>query len=36
MIKSNINGLVQQLDDLLNAIGIDKNKVCTYCWTGEE
>ena len=26
----------QQLDDLLDAIGIDKSKVCTYCWTGKE
>ena len=26
----------QQLDDLLDAIGIDRDKVCTYCWTGKE
>ena len=26
----------QQLGDLLDAIGIDKDKVCTYCWTGRE
>ena len=26
----------QSLDGVLEAIGIDKNKVCTYCWTGEE
>ena len=26
----------QQLDDLLDAIGIDNSKVCTYCWTGKE
>jgi len=26
----------QQLNDLLEAIGIDKDKVCTYCWTGRE
>jgi len=26
----------QSLDGLLEAIGIDKNKVCTYCWTGKE
>ncbi len=26
----------QSLDGLLEAIGIDKNKICTYCWTGRE
>ena len=26
----------QSLDELLNAIGIDKDKVCTYCWTGKD
>ncbi len=26
----------QSLNGLLEAIGIDKNKVCTYCWTGKE
>ncbi|MCR5825259.1 MAG: amidophosphoribosyltransferase [Oscillospiraceae bacterium] len=26
----------QSLDGLLEAIGIDRNKICTYCWTGEE
>lgn len=26
----------QSLPGLLEAIGIDKSKVCTYCWTGEE
>ena len=26
----------QTLDGLLEAIGLDKDKVCTYCWTGEE
>ena len=26
----------QSLDGLLEAIGIDKNRVCTYCWTGKE
>ena len=25
----------QSLDGLLEAIGIDKTKVCTYCWTGK-
>ena len=26
----------QSLDGVLEAIGIDKDKVCTYCWTGKE
>ncbi len=26
----------QSLDGLLEAIGIDKENICTYCWTGEE
>lgn len=26
----------QSLDGLLEAIGIDRDKICTYCWTGEE
>ena len=26
----------QSLDGLFEAIGIDKNKLCTYCWTGKE
>ena len=26
----------QSLDGILEAIGLDRNKVCTYCWTGEE
>ena len=26
----------QSLDGILEAIGIDRNKVCTYCWTGKE
>ncbi len=26
----------QSLDGLLEAIGIDPDKVCTYCWTGKE
>jgi len=24
------------LDGLLEAIGIDREKICTYCWTGKE
>ena len=26
----------QSLDGLLEAIGIDRDKVCTYCWSGRE
>ena len=26
----------QSLDGLMEAIGLDRDKVCTYCWTGEE
>ena len=26
----------QTLDGLLEAIGIDRDKICTYCWTGKE
>ncbi len=26
----------QSLEGVLEAIGVDKDKVCTYCWTGEE
>ncbi len=26
----------QSLEGLLEAIGLDRDKVCTYCWTGEE
>ena len=26
----------QSLDGILEAIGLDRDRVCTYCWTGEE
>ena len=26
----------QSVEGVLEAIGIDKDKVCTYCWTGKE
>ena len=26
----------QSLDGLLEAIGIDRSKICTYCWTGKD
>lgn len=25
-----------RLDDMLNSVGIDKSKLCTYCWDGKE
>ena len=25
-----------RLDDMMDAVGIDKNKLCTYCWNGQE
>ena len=25
-----------RLDDMLDAVGIDKSKLCTYCWDGKE
>ena len=26
----------QRLDDLLEAIGLPREKICTHCWSGEE
>ncbi|HQC36141.1 MAG TPA: amidophosphoribosyltransferase, partial [Bacillota bacterium] len=26
----------QSLAGLIEAIGIDRDKLCTYCWTGKE
>jgi amidophosphoribosyltransferase len=26
----------QKIDDLIEAIGLPREKVCTYCWTGKE
>ena len=26
----------QNINDLLESIGLDRKKVCTYCWTGKE
>ncbi len=26
----------QSLEGILEAIGVDRNRVCTYCWTGKE
>lgn len=26
----------QSLDGLLEAIGLDRNRICTYCWNGRE
>ena len=35
--KLNLTSLqFQTVDDLVAAIGLPKDKVCTYCWTGED
>ena len=35
--KFNLNSFgFQSLDGLLEAIGIDREQICTYCWTGKE
>ena len=26
----------QNIDDLCKAIGLDRDQLCTYCWTGKE
>ena len=28
--------IFNRLDDMLDATGLDKNNLCTYCWNGEE
>ena len=25
-----------RLDDMIKSVGIDKDKLCTYCWDGRE
>ena len=25
-----------RLDDMMDAVGIDRDKLCTYCWNGQE
>ena len=25
-----------RLDDMLDAVGIEKDRLCTYCWSGKE
>ena len=25
-----------RLDDLLDAVGVDREQLCTYCWDGRE
>ena len=27
---------VHRLDDMLESVGIDQCKLCTYCWNGKE
>ena len=26
----------QRIDDMIESVGLDKSKLCTYCWTGKE
>ena len=26
----------QRLDDLITAIGLPREKICTYCWSGDD
>ena len=37
-VVATVNGVPMHctLDGVLEAIGIDRDKVCTYCWTGKE
>ena len=28
--------MFNRLDDMLESVGLDKDKLCTYCWNGEE
>ena len=35
--KLNLTSLAfQTVDDLVAAIGLPKDRLCTYCWTGED
>ena len=35
--KLNLTSLAfQTVDDLVKAIGLPKEKLCTYCWTGKD
>lgn len=35
--RSNFTSLrYHRLDDMIESIGLDKCKLCTYCWDGEE
>ena len=35
--KLNFTSLAfNRLDDMIEAVGIDKSKLCTYCWDGRE
>lgn len=39
MIKKDLNLTslkYQKLDDMLNAIGLPKDRICTYCWNGKK
>ena len=35
--RSNFTSLrYHRLDDMIESIGLDKCKLCTYCWDGKE
>ena len=35
--KLNLTSLAfQTIDDLVQAIGLPRERLCTYCWTGED
>ena len=31
-----MSDILASIDGVVNAIGIDKCKLCTYCWNGKE
>ena len=36
VLSEDTTAYMEQLNGLLEAIGIDRDKVCTYCWNGKE
>ena len=28
--------IVSEMDDMIDSVGIDRCKLCTYCWDGKE
>ena len=38
-LRADFRGLTlafQRVDDLIQAIGLPEDQVCTYCWTGKD